>query len=308
VHGSNIVFFGPSSSGKTVMMNAILHLYPSGNKLITHEEVKECRFRPDQWVVDIPVPPPEAEREGVDTKSREIIMDQQRSPSAIMPGEIQTPEHDSALIDTTKKGYQAFATKHMETGLIIEGFVYDSGDARTSIDAKAVSNLDMFVHIRREPLGGGRTIRRVLGVYDIVQDEDGSYKERAICKKNILSGGYDYFPDSKGLGFEDLVETRAVKKSMGGSKIVLDSKYMGREDAAVHAFYKELDVYSSAFDEMVAGGVFHHEKVFPVYMRLEALFKPMSGFQLTRIQGEQVIQDFDEIKRNILDYIVDISG
>jgi type IV secretory pathway ATPase VirB11/archaellum biosynthesis ATPase len=298
-HGRGMLFIGPTSSGKTVGLNSFLHFWPSGLKMVTYEDAPEMRFRDDHWISEQPVPPAEAGDWAIEAKTKALKSTLQTSCDGVLAGETQTKGHNEALFDLAKEDYQTFGTMHSAADTILESF---------GLDPKVISNLDVFVHMKKEELGGGISIRRIMGVYEITQNASGDYAERAICKFDPGLGNYTYFPDEEGMGRENLFHSSAVQKCIHGAKLTLDVKKPKGDDAVMHAFEKEMETYRIMLEDMVSRKISKPpKKVFDVYKRLEAYFKPTSDFKFTVIDGERVIHNFDGMQRDISSYIRKIS-
>jgi pilus assembly protein CpaF len=179
----NVLVSGGTGAGKTTLLNALAGCVPSGERLVTVEDVAELRL-PHRHVVRLESRPETADGVGRVT-IRELVRNALRMrPDRIVVGEVRGAEaldmlqamntgHEGSL-STCHANSCADALRRVESMILMGDAAVPLGPVRDQIRA----SLDLVVHVVRRPEGG----RGVVEVAEVVDEElDGPTEVRRLA-------------------------------------------------------------------------------------------------------------------------------
>ena len=167
VSGLNIVVAGGTQAGKTTLLNALVNSIPSGQRLITCEEVFELQpALPD--VVALQTRGPNLEGLG-EIRLRRLVKEALRMrPSRIVVGEVRQEECLDLLV-ALNSGVPGMCTVHANsareavTKLCTLPLLAGENVTTSFIVPTVASSIDLVVHAATQP-DGSRRIREIVGV------------------------------------------------------------------------------------------------------------------------------------------------
>ena len=166
--GWNVVVSGPTSSGKTTLLAALVGCVPPGQRVVTVEDAAELRL-PCDHVVRLEARPPNAEGAG-EVTVRDLVRNALRMrPDRIVVGEVRGAEafdmaqamntgHDGSLSTCHANG-PADALRRLETLALLAGV----GLPAAALREQLVAAVDAVVHVSRGP-NGQRVVTEVAEV------------------------------------------------------------------------------------------------------------------------------------------------
>jgi pilus assembly protein CpaF len=164
-----IAISGGTGCGKTTLMNALLGLVPSSERVVTIEETPElrpaCVHR-----VSLIAREPNSEGRGLVTQADLVRTALRMRPDRIVLGEVRGAEAIAALAAMSVGHEGSMVTLHARSiGTVIQRFVMlalqaKSGASEDSLRRQAIECFDLFVHVQRR----GST-RRVVDILEKAQ-------------------------------------------------------------------------------------------------------------------------------------------
>ena len=165
--GANVLVSGPTSSGKTTLLNALAGRAAQGERIITIEDAAELQL-PGDHVVRLEARPPSPDGAGEVTIRALVRAALRMRPDRLVVGEVRGPEALDMLMAMSTGHDGSLATCHANNSVDalrrLEVMVLQGGDlplpaVRDLVDAA----IDVVVHVDRG--SGGR--RRVVEVVEV---------------------------------------------------------------------------------------------------------------------------------------------
>jgi pilus assembly protein CpaF len=150
-----IAISGGTGCGKTTLMNALLGLIPSTERIITVEETPELRPGCGHWVSLI-AREANSEGRGLVTAADLVRTALRMRPDRIVVGEVRGAEAVAALAAMSVGHEGSMVTIHARSaGSAIQRFVMlalqaGTGATEDSFRSQAIECFDLFVHLQRD--------------------------------------------------------------------------------------------------------------------------------------------------------------
>lgn len=167
----NLFISGGTGTGKTTLLNTLIHQIPGHERLVTIEDAAELRIRTEANHVRMEARPPNTEGKGEITLRQLIRMALRLRPDRIIVGEVRGAEAFDMLqaMNTGHEG--AMSTGHSNSGLdMLDRIETMALMANVGLPAEAIrrqigSALDLIVHLARDREGRRKVVemRQVLG-------------------------------------------------------------------------------------------------------------------------------------------------
>jgi pilus assembly protein CpaF len=188
--GLNMVVCGPTSSGKTTLLNALCQHLPFGERVVTVEDAAELRL-PGDHVVRLETRPTTPDglpavsvrdlvRAALRMRPDRIVVGETRGAEALDMLQAMNTGHDGSLSTCHANG-PVDALRRLETMSLLGGLDLPLSAVREQI-AGAV---DLLVHVARGLDGR----RRVVGVAEVADDPDDPHRVRTVARDGTVEGG-----------------------------------------------------------------------------------------------------------------------
>lgn len=181
--GANVVVSGPTSSGKTTLLNSLAGRVERGERIITIEDAAELRL-PGDHVVRLEARPATADGAGEVTIQALVRAALRMRPDRLVVGEVRGAEALDMVMAMSTGHDGSLATCHANSALdalrrlevmVLQGSDLPLAAVRDLVDAA----VDVVVHVDRG--AGGR--RRVVEVVEV--REPGASEQHRVC---LLAG------------------------------------------------------------------------------------------------------------------------
>jgi pilus assembly protein CpaF len=195
--GLNIVVAGGTQAGKTTLLGCLLAAVPSGERVITCEEVFELRLDLPDWVA-MQTRQPSLEGTG-EVRLRRLVKEALRMrPSRIVIGEVRQEECLDLLI-ALNSGLPGMCTVHANSAreavakLCTLPLLAGENVAHSFVVPTVASSVDLVVHVATDP-SGHRTVREIVGLPGRAEDGVVEVADLFVTVEGDLARGEGFPP------------------------------------------------------------------------------------------------------------------
>lgn len=203
--GQNLFVSGETASGKTTLLNALTAFIEPAGKVVTLEDTSELQVPHPNWTRELTRDSSAGEGTGVGMFDLLKAALRQR-PDAILVGEIRG-EEGAIAFQAMQTGHQVMSTFHAAT---VEKLIQRITGHPISVPKTYMDNLNVIALQSAVRLGNGQTVRRVMGINEIISyDPVGdSFSYIEIFHWNPVTDEFE-FPGNKN---SYLLESRVAPK------------------------------------------------------------------------------------------------
>jgi len=169
-NGMNVFVCGEAASGKTTLLNAVTTFIPPLAKVVTIEDTPELQVPHKNWIREVVQTTKTQDLDGAVTMFDLLRAALRQRPNEILVGEIRGPEGNIAF-QAMQTGHSVMATFHAAS---VEKLIQRITSNPISVPKTYIDNLNVVVLMSMVKLPNGKSVRRVIGIEEIVGWEPSS--------------------------------------------------------------------------------------------------------------------------------------
>ncbi len=162
-----IIIIGNMGSGKTTLLQAIAGMIPPYHRIITIEDTPEIRLPHTHWDSLVARPSTPGGEAPEITLEELLKFSLRRRADHIIVGEVRGREA-KLLAQAAASGHGTITTFHADSA---EGALLRLRLEPINLPGLFIRIITAIVHVRRIPIPGGRAIRRLVGISEIIGEE-----------------------------------------------------------------------------------------------------------------------------------------
>jgi archaeal flagellar protein FlaI len=163
-NGMNVFVSGETASGKTTLLNAVTTFISPLAKVVTIEDTPELQIPHKNWIREVVQTTKMTDPGGAVTMFDLLRAALRQRPNEILVGEIRGPEGNIAF-QAMQTGHSVMATFHAAT---VEKLIQRITSNPISVPKSYIDNLNVVILMSMVKLPGGRKVRRVTSIAEIV--------------------------------------------------------------------------------------------------------------------------------------------